>query len=41
MGADTARHYQWYPFLNAGHFELAKALPEKKRATLIEYYRSF
>ncbi|WP_018626771.1 glycoside hydrolase family 9 protein [Niabella aurantiaca] len=20
MGADTARHYQWYPFLNLGHY---------------------
>ncbi len=24
MGADTARHYQWYPFLNLGHAELAQ-----------------
>ncbi len=23
MGADTARHYQWYPFLNLGHYFLA------------------
>ena len=23
MGADTARHYQWYPFINLGHAELA------------------
>ncbi len=23
MGADTARHYQWYPFLNMGHPEIA------------------
>ncbi|HSK13119.1 MAG TPA: glycoside hydrolase family 9 protein [Phnomibacter sp.] len=25
MGADTARHYQWYPFANAGHYEMAMA----------------
>lgn len=25
MGADTARHYQWYPFLNLGHYFLAKS----------------
>ena len=25
MGADTARHYQWYPFHNFGHYELVKA----------------
>lgn len=23
MGADTARHYQWYPFLNLGHYFIA------------------
>lgn len=23
MGADSARHYQWYPFINLGHYELA------------------
>ncbi|MGE5351201.1 MAG: glycoside hydrolase family 9 protein [Acidobacteriota bacterium] len=25
MGADTARHYQWYPFMNLGHYYLAKS----------------
>ncbi len=31
MGADTARHYQWYPFVNLGHFLLAEdnSSPEK------------
>lgn len=24
MGADSARHYQWYPFVNLGHYYLAK-----------------
>lgn len=24
MGADSARHYQWYPFLNLGHVRLAR-----------------
>ena len=29
MGSDTARHYQWYPFLNIGHYETARnAEPE-------------
>ncbi len=23
MGADSARHYQWYPFINLGHYYLA------------------
>jgi hypothetical protein len=27
MGKDTARHYQWYPFLNLGHYIIAN---EKK-----------
>ena len=26
MGTDTAKHYQWYPFINIGHYEFAKAL---------------
>jgi hypothetical protein len=25
MGKDTARHYQWYPFLNMGHWGLGKS----------------
>jgi peptidoglycan/xylan/chitin deacetylase (PgdA/CDA1 family) len=25
MGADTALHYQWYPFINLGHYYLAAA----------------
>ena len=24
LGTDTAKHYQWYPFINLGHYELAK-----------------
>ena len=24
MGADSARHYQWYPFMNMGHYQVAK-----------------
>jgi endoglucanase len=23
MGADSAKHYQWYPFVNLGHYQLA------------------
>ncbi len=29
MGADSAHHYQWYPFVNLGHYELA-INPNKK-----------
>ncbi len=39
LGADTARHYEWYPFINVGHFELAKLLDEKKRRTIINFYK--
>lgn len=29
MGADSARHYQWYPFINLGHYELAGVAEQK------------
>ena len=39
LGADTANHYQWYPFINIGHYELAKQLKGKRRDTIIGYYK--
>lgn len=40
LGADTARHYQWYPFHNFGHYELAKKSDDaKSKAQLIRYYK--
>ena len=39
MGKDTANHYQWYPFINMGHYELAKTTRGKYQDTLMEYYR--
>lgn len=40
LGADTAKHYQWYPFINIGHYELAKRLvDDKKKKIVIGYYR--
>jgi len=39
MGADTARHYQWYPFHNFGHFDLAKSADAKVKAELISFYK--
>lgn len=39
MGADTARHYQWYPFHNFGHYENAKETTGKSKAILIGYYK--
>jgi endoglucanase len=26
FGADTARHYEWYPFVNVGHYEMLRLL---------------
>ncbi len=39
LGTDTAKHYQWYPFINIGHYELAKQLKGARRDTIIGYYR--
>ena len=39
MGADTARHYQWYPWHNAGHYEAATRADAAGRAELASYYR--
>jgi endoglucanase len=39
LGKDTANHYQWYPFINLGHYELAKELKGEKRDILIGYYK--
>ena len=39
MGADTARHYQWYPWHNAGHFEAWSRADAADRAELARDYR--
>ncbi len=39
LGTDTAKHYQWYPFINMGHYELAKQLQGKRRDTIVGYYK--
>ncbi|MBB1285548.1 glycoside hydrolase family 9 protein [Flavisolibacter sp. BT320] len=39
LGDDTAKHYQWYPFINVGHYELAKQLKGAQRDTIIGYYK--
>jgi endoglucanase len=40
LGDDTAKHYQWYPFINLGHYELAKQLKGKQRDTIVGYYKT-
>ncbi len=39
LGADTARHYQWYPFHNFGHYELALSTSGDDKKMLIGFYK--
>jgi len=39
MGQDTARHYQWYPWHNNGHYEVWRAGPDSARRLVAGYYR--
>jgi peptidoglycan/xylan/chitin deacetylase (PgdA/CDA1 family) len=41
LGDDTAKHYQWYPFINLGHYELAKELKSNKHGPRAGYYEKF
>ena len=40
MGADSTRHYQWYPFMNMGHYRIAKNFGGKVSAEFIRNIRS-
>jgi len=39
MGKDTARHYQWFPWHNNGHYETWRNASPAQKAQLAEYYR--
>jgi endoglucanase len=39
MGADTAKHYQWYPWHNNGHYEIWRTANVADRKIVAEYYR--
>ena len=39
MGADTARHYQWYPWYNAGHYALWRIGTARDRTHAADDYR--
>lgn len=39
LGKDTAGHYQWYPFINVGHFELANSSSGDVRKQTIQFYK--
>jgi len=40
MPYDTARHYQYYPFVNMGHYALYDAVDESFKDSLAAYYRA-
>ena len=41
MGADTARHYQWFPWHNNGHYEVWRStrLTSAERTQMAAFYR--
>jgi endoglucanase len=39
MGADTARHYQWYPWHNNGHYEIWRTAKSSDRDIVATYYK--
>jgi endoglucanase len=41
LGTDTARHYQWYPFINLGHYEIARQMSQRDHSPKAGYYKDF
>ncbi|WP_257213738.1 glycoside hydrolase family 9 protein [Sphingobacterium sp. 1.A.4] len=39
MIRDTANHYQYYPFINLGHYELAKQGDRSSKKEVLTYYK--
>lgn len=39
MGADTAKHYQWYPWHNNGHYEIWRNASASDRTVVADYYK--
>ncbi|HEU6453127.1 MAG TPA: glycoside hydrolase family 9 protein [Gemmatimonadaceae bacterium] len=39
MGADTAKHYQWFPWYNAGHYEIWRNGDASAKRMMADYYR--
>ena len=39
MGSDTARHYQWYPFVNMGHPAIAREQKTRNEAEFAGYMK--
>lgn len=40
LSKDTAAHYQYYPFINLGHYELAKQLKGAEKDKITNYYKT-
>jgi endoglucanase len=40
MGKEQTRHYQYYPFMNVGHFRLYELVDARTRKQLAAYYES-
>ncbi len=40
MGADSASHYEYYPFMNMGHYALFDQVDKSLQDTLIGYYKT-
>ncbi|MEM9324468.1 MAG: glycoside hydrolase family 9 protein [Bacteroidota bacterium] len=40
MNQDSASHYQYYPFVNLGHYALYDQVPQSFQDTLANYYRN-
>ncbi len=40
MGREQTKHYQYYPFINLGHFRLYDLVGQKTRKQLTGYYRA-
>ncbi|MDD4609995.1 MAG: glycoside hydrolase family 9 protein, partial [Bacteroidaceae bacterium] len=40
MGADSARHYQWYPFVNLGHYQVAQQGDSRIRKEQIRHIKA-
>ncbi len=39
MGQDTARHYQWFPWHNNGHYEIWRTGSDSAKRLVAEFYR--
>jgi hypothetical protein len=39
MGADTARHYEWYPWINHGHDAIWRVGDASAKRLMVSYYR--